>query len=407
MISYEEIKRSAHLVFNDYLRYTIEHLTGQGTDAQKEGSALPYFPLTLQFASNTFSDSIKEKVSVISEIYENSKNESGAGYSLDIETISTRSNGRKGVIKRIYFASEEDYLSFVQKENEVSNLKDSLNSLIKEDALKLDLLNEWAKEHTAFLMEEHRDKEFWHNICIAATWLLQNPESNLYLKEIPIDVPASFLEEHKNLIHSFISSDPIKISFEVDHGLKKKPFSIRFRSLSKQNPIMLGSLKPEEIALSLGDFAKLEKTGFLENIEIVLIVENEMPYLTFPNAESTLAILGQPHTLNALKLCKWLKNYKIIYFGSLKEHSFDNLSAFRSNFPNTYSMCMDTKTLEHYSFLLERGSMLKNKSIPKRLTEDENVVFLTLRLDSEKNVIEQDKLELDYIIEEFKEVSKL
>ncbi len=403
MISYEEIENNAKLIFNDYIKYTIAQIINSNTIAKADETAeVSYFPLILHLNSNMFTDSIKEKAAIISEIYENSKNETGTGYTLDIETIRTRSSGRKRVIKRIYFLTEEDYLDFIDKNEQVEALKQGLQVIIEENILKREDLESWSIAHTDVLMTVTSDNfeynsKFWHNICKCAKWLKENPDSNLYIKEIPIDVPSKFLEENKSIIHSLVSSSPIHISFEADHGLKNKPLLIRFRSLSIVNPITLGKATPEEIGLPIQDFAHLTQTPFLKGINTILFIENEMPYLTFPKVEGALAIYANSSVLNALKVCEWLKQFKLVYFGNLEEHSYNNLSSFRSYFPNVFSLCMDSQTLEFFSKFMVKGDILKNNAIPKHLTEDERLAFLALRLNEKKNKLEQDKIELEYI----------
>lgn len=396
MITVDEIFEKAVNLFDDYIHFLLESTYTSGQEQA------PYFPLIISSNFSRFVNGSKLDSDSVNQVYQNSKNVTGAGYSLEIENINTRSSGRRSIIKGVFFDSEEDYLCFIGKQQNVNHLRDILNLIEDNGLLDQKKILAWAQAHLPQLLQTDSPLSFWENITRIAKWIVDNPNSNIYLREIPVDIPDNFIEENKALIHSLTSGKPIRISFESDHGLKTKPVSIRFRLLSQNYPLALGNLHPQELGLPLDDFTNLHLSPFLAHIHNVLIIENEMVYLTFPHVEGTLCILGSPYTMNLLKLCEWIGHFNIIYFGSIDEHSYDTLSRFRSFYHKTKSLCMDIHTLVTFKKRCVKTNGLKNWEVPQNLNGEEMAVFKKLRVNSETVFkLPQESISLDYMQQAF------
>ncbi len=401
MITVDEILEKSANLFDDYVQYLLESLFCADEDR------LPYFPLIISSNFSVFIDPSKLDSDSISDVYQHSKNVCGSGYSLDIESINTRSSGKRAVIRGILFDCEDDYLNFIGKKQNIAHLRDVLALIEKEELLGGEKTLGWAKAHLGELLKASSPLSFWESVCKIAKWIAENPNSNIYLREIPVDVSQEFIEDNKSLIHSLTSGKPIKISFESDHGLKTKPVVIRFRLLSNTYPLALGNLYPQELGLALDDFVNLHNSPFLSHIQNILIIENEMVYLTFPRTEGTLCILGNTYTMNLLKLCEWMGHFKIFYFGSIDEHCYDTLSRFRSFYYQTKSLCMDAKTLIAFKKKCIKTTGLKNWSLPQNLSGEETAVFKKLRT-NEQTVFKlpQEAIPLDYMERAFAELTQ-
>ncbi len=427
MTALDEIKRLAQKEFPLFIKYICDGLTG----ALVQNTHFFPMPVRVNFAKEA--ENPEEKAQILSELYENSKNVCGTGYTLEIELVSTRSKGNRKVLKRICFLTEDDYLAFLIKSNaadgatagavgagmgagtsasanegagatdaseyETEGFNEAIFAIIESGLLLAEELPTWAFKHLAELGRYHEDEHFWQNICKVARWLKSNKNCNLYIRELPFinSIPPKFIEDNKNLIHSLVTQDAIKISFEADHGLLGKQTTVRFRSLCKEVPLMLGQMKLKELTVPIEDFCMLPKSGILQGIENVFIVETEMVYLTFPECPKSLCILAQGYNANVLKLCDWLKEFPLYYFGNCSENSFSMLSSLRGYFENLKSFCMDMSTINAYKDCLQKGDDSFVQTIPPNLDYAENQAYLFLHDSAEKNCLSQDNISIEYI----------
>lgn len=422
MTALDEIKRLAQKEFPLFIKYICDGLTG----ALVQNTHFFPMPVRVNFAKEA--ENPEEKAQILSELYENSKNVCGTGYTLEIELVSTRSKGNRKVLKRICFLTEDDYLAFLIKSNagenaastgessagaganagagatdaseyETEGFNEAIFAIIESGLLLAEELPTWAFKHLAELGRYHEDEHFWQNICKVARWLKSNKNCNLYIRELPFinSIPPKFIEDNKNLIHSLVTQKAIKISFEADHGLLGKQTTVRFRSLCKEVPLMLGQMKLKELTVPIEDFCMLPKSGILQGIENVFIVETEMVYLTFPECPKSLCILAQGYNANVLKLCDWLKEFPLYYFGNCSENSFGMLSSLRGYFENLKSFCMDMATINAYKDCLQKGDNSFVQTIPPNLDYAENQAYLFLHDSAGKNCLSQDNISIEYI----------
>ncbi|MBR7064184.1 MAG: hypothetical protein IKI31_03450, partial [Treponema sp.] len=310
---------------------------------------------------------------------------------------NTRANGLQDKLKNILFETENDYLLFIKKADDTKRLENAIAVLKGLLSINNYELCKWAVYHAEELQKSY-EKDYWKNICLCVNWLKENPNSNLYIREIPLQVHTKFIEENKALIASLLFQDPIK-DFEINFGLKQKQKSVRFRKLD--GTILLAeNFSVNEISLPLEDFARLNESSFSRKIKNILIVENEMVFLTFPKVDNTLCIWGSGFSVLQLKQCQWLFDFNILYFGDLDEHGFNILSDFRKYFPNTKSFCMDMKTLIAFDEFRCKGEQLKKIDEIKNLTHEEMLVFNELKSTPNKNRLEQERISLGYIREQ-------
>ena len=402
-----EIRERALESYGDFQKYIITVLCG--TTRDEIGA---FFPLQITGQANGDPDILRY-----------SKANTGTGYSLETETIVTRSKGPQTYIRKIFFATEEDYLSFIDRKNEVKNLRTAILMLQKDRKITKDQLREWAFENIPHLVQDYRQNvKFWSGIAINAQEEKEaapepQPEETRTAKaeetavfEEPVEIfeqqpkaaPKKAPEKPKALEQPKAQKErePIpenRIRLKYPGQEKPRSFFIRFRTLSIANPARLGALAPEEISLTLNDFIHLDQTDFLRDITTVILVDTEGAYLSFPRTENCLCIFANAYTLNALKLCQWFTLYRLFYFGTISEFGFDMLSTFRISYPKTEPLCMDDATLVHFAQYLEKGTPLKNNSIPRNLTQQEKNTFIAIRQNPDKSLLSQDRIPPEYI----------
>ena len=391
MISIDEIKKKAENKFLPFLHSIID---------EKD-----FFPLLIPSAKGSVKDSFAERKVEAENLYKNSKNAKGRGYTVETKTIKTHKQGMQTIIEKIYFETEIDFIRFIGKEKETENFKKHL-SIVKSRFLNLnaeDVQNDWLKKHLRSLIAETED-DYWQNIFLCAIWFLNNPHCNVYLREIPVPVHTKFIEQNTSLIFSVYTAlnknkGTDKVSSNADiykrWGVRTAEPFIRFRSLDKD--IHLKILNEEftsyEIQTPLSAFAKIN----FNSIEYIFIVENLMVYLTFPAFNKTLCIFGSGFAAVNLKECKTLNEKKLYYFGDMDEHGFEILSNVRSIFPNIQSFCMDQKTYETFSIFAVKGENSHSKIEDLNLSEDELHLFKFLRENKTIGRLEQEKISQAFI----------
>ena len=409
MITVAELKAKSERKFRDFLRFKIESFFSEKAACHSEAisESLEFFPLEIRSDKGKSSDNLLVREKDFLPLIQSSKQKKGKGYSLVFEQKHTRNNGTQSQLSRILFETEEDFLSFIEKKDETKRLTQALTVLFKNfcpASNNSDFFGAWAYANLSYLTDFYDEKDFWENICLCVKWLLENPVSNLYIREIPLGVHTKFIEYNKALILSLLTcikndgQQEVKVSdFEKYCGLKEKPSFIRLRSLDKSIALKVTDLSISEVSLPLEDFEHFDKSELLKNVQKIFIIENEMVYLTFPPVKNTLCIWGHGFSVTSLKNCSWLKNHEVFYFGDLDEHGFLILSDFRKYFPDTKSFCMDKKALDSFDSFRAEGKSLAGESIPENLTGEEKALFAELRGDKGRNRLEQERISMEYL----------
>ncbi len=391
MISVDELKKKATARYTDFLRsYYSDSLSS-------------FFPLVIPCNKGSPHDDLGKRSQELKALYEASKNNGKKSYAYESELVSTRM-GVQTVITKIFFEDQEDFLTFINKKKEFGLLQKvgeillgNLHSSFSEKDIK-----DWLVRHQEKVCSpavEGGIDSFWNTICLCVNWLYENPQSNLYLRSVPLEVHSKFIENNQSLIHSLLTSEKItkERTFIKQHGLADKPSFIRFRLLDRLE--LAEGFKPTEMILTAEDFKKLPLARFLKDITRIIVIENEMVYLSFPKVKNTICVWGHGFTAGQFKSFAWLDKYELFYFGDLDEHGYDILSIFRAAFPKTRSFCMDMKTFKEFDRFRVKGESLKGPA-PSNLTDEELLVFGELKKNGERNRLEQERISQQWIMKQ-------
>ena len=344
-----------------------------------------FFPWYYRGCKENIKDSYASQYKNISELFSNSKDSVGYGYSIVFENVNTRLYGEQQRIKSILVDNPIDFVKLVGKENDYY-----LNH-----NYPLISLNNWISVNLDYVTEK-KEENFYPSLLLALTWLNENRSSNLYIREIPIEVHTKFIEDNKKpLLSLFVNINALDEKdykdkdFEEIMGLKKKPLLIRFRMLSNL-------WKRDEMALCLSNFNNLEDELDIQSINRVFIIENEIVYLTFPLDKNSLVVFGSGFQVKTLEKANWLKEKKVFYFGDLDEHGFEMLALSRSIFPGIESFLMDEKTYNKFSSYAVDGKEASS-IYDNYLTQEELELLRKLRQNKAKSRLEQERIPLSYI----------
>lgn len=390
-MAYSDIKNSALKKWKEFLRNeTRETLSINQTQR--------FFPWYYRGCKENIKDSYASQYKNISDLLSNSKDSIGYGYSIAFENVNTRLYGEQQRIKSVFVDNPIDFVKLIDKENEYNNFLDAL-LVLKDYYLNhnypLISLNNWISSNLDFVTEK-KEENFYPSLLLALTWLNENRFSNLYIREIPIEVHTKFIEENKKtLLSLFVNINALDEKYYKDKdfeeimGLKKKPLLIRFRMLSNL-------WKRDEMALCLSNFINLKDELDIQNINRIFIIENEIVYLTFPLDKNSLVVFGSGFQVKTLEKASWLKEKKVFYFGDLDEHGFEMLALSRSIFPGIESFLMDEETYKKFSNYAVDGKEASS-IYDNYLTKEELKLLRKLRQNKAKSRLEQERIPLSYI----------
>lgn len=378
-----EIKRSASNKYRELLKdYASSVLFS---------TQLSFFPWRFKGNTRKKTNSYEESLELCRQLYSSSKENIGYGYEIKTCEVNSRLYGEQTIIESVVITSLNDYLKFIGKVaefNEFSHSLEALQNYFTSHSYSLEDLYYWVISNLDFLQEK-KEPNYYLSLFLALDWLITNPNSGLYIREIPIEVHTKFIEENSKTIASLykkIKNSESTLPFENIFGLKKKEPLIRFRRKDNRN----------EMALPLSSFTSLNTDENLSNIDRVFIVENEIVYLTFPLNKDSMCIFGSGFQVSILSSVSWLKSKKLYYFGDIDEHGFEMLGMFRSLFPQTKSFLMDKQTyLDHLQYAV--SGKIAPITYESYLTTEEKELLEILRSNPQKNRLEQERIGVRYI----------
>lgn len=389
MIQPEEIKKQAMRWYRDVLAAAV--------------AGTPFFPKHIRFGKVKASETlagyrrIREE---LAELQSGSRDRLGYGYSVEFIIRKDRKTGEQRFPERIWFAGEDDYLRFIGKEREYHEFRNDAGLIVK----TIPALRDWAIVNPLAVVEH---AGAWRGLLAVCGFFLANPRPNLYIRELPLELPTKFVEEHKSVLRQLLEQlipDHINSKasdFEKRYNLKYDEPLIRLRILDREVAARhFSGLR--DLTIPQSEFNSLNPA-----CKTVLILENKTNFsniynfLSLPGLEQTIAIFGKGFQLSLLKEAAWLRDKQIIYWGDIDVHGFQILSQLRSYFPQTRSLMMDRETFQACRDYCVTGPESFVTHLPN-LTGEENDLFnhlLTLR---ERNRLEQEKISHGYAIDKIR-----
>lgn len=379
MISVEQLKKKANTL---YFTFLLSYIEGENI-----------FPKSIP-SDKKIPDNFAEYRDSISNLIKNSKNSKGYGYSIVFEKVNTKKYGEQDIVKDIIFIDFIDFLKFIGKYKEFENFKKDL-FLIRSSFNDMD---KWLKVNIKTVIENAGK---WENIIKVCQYFKENPQPNLYIRELPINnIDTKFIENNKECLKKileYLLEDLVNYEysdFERRFNLKYHQSMIRVRILDQklipENYPMLNDL---EIPLSI-----FEQMNF--KCQNVFIVENKhshtniFNFLTFPQVENSIVIFGSGYKVEIIAKTGWLRNKNIFYWGDIDIHGFDILSKLRHFLPQTISIMMDFATLNSFNKFIVKDDNVFNQ-LPANLNAEELILFKYI---SENGLrLEQERINQDYV----------
>ncbi len=171
----------------------------------------------------------------------------------------------------------------------------------------------------------------WAQLLAAFDWLDAARGSGVYLRQISAPgVDTKFVERHRGVLAAMLGVSSSAGGFLGDLGLAVKPQLVRLRGRGPWSEV---SVRVPELALL--DLA----------VETVLIVENEITFLSVPLPDRGLVLWGRGFDIGRLAGLPWLRSARVHYWGDLDTHGFAILNQVRATLPTASSVLMDRETL--------------------------------------------------------------
>lgn len=385
MIGPDEIKKESLRWYKDILISSIRDQS--------------YFPKEVRFGKIKAENTLKDYVKIQKELNllkNGSKEKIGYGYSIDYKRRKDQKIGEQSFPDRIYFETLDDYLQFTGKEQEYRNFKIVTHNIITE----IPKLESWILNHPVKVLE---NSEKWDDLLKVCRFFIKNPKTNIYIREIPLDISTKFVEENKailRLLLDFLIEENINSGendFERRFNLKFKEPLIRIR--------ILDSGTARKLFFGIDDLSIPHSQFVALNIPCssVIILENHINFsnifnfLTLPHLKDAIAIFGSGFQIGLLKEAEWLANKKIVYWGDIDVHGFQILSRIRGHFPKTKSCMMDFETFNEFRNLTVTGSETGITEL-EHLNSNEHHLYSNLLGLKENNRLEQEKIPHSYAL---------
>ena len=374
MITPNEIAKKAQRKYPQYLASLV--------------SGCSFFPLDFRFGTQKPKGDFHVFDRSRSVLLNKAKSPGRPGYSVELTLQTMRRYGEQRIPTRVFCETEDDYLAVIGKKQESIRFKKMLQVFRKD----LPEILPWLEKHAHRLLPYLAVYPELLKVCL---YFREHPLPGYYIRELPIEIHTKFIENHTGILKPMleailpegaINNDATR--FVPRFGLKEAPPLIRFRLISqKAKQIMPPDFY--ELALPINHFANLGVSGLN-----VVIIENLMTYLTWPENLGDLVIFGKGFQASLLRYNHHLHETSISYWGDLDVQGFTILSQLRSSFPHAQSLFMDQHTFDkHKEFVVE--GVKSNVDVLQRLTPEETRLFIELKRTNQR--LEQEHISLHYI----------
>lgn len=378
MINPAEIRLKAENKFKAYLQSIIR--------------VESIFPLKI-VGNKKPSKSLLEYKTEIEKLITESKDKMKYGYSITFEKRKTKTLGTQSFPVNIYFETENNFVKYLKKEKESILFKKLYIQVLSEYTE----LKDWIIKYPIKIIV---NKDIWDDLLKVCRYFTGNPKPNMYIRELPIKVHTKFIENNKGIIKEILDII-ISESVNFNENIFEKRFNLKF----SESLIRLKILEPDlsnnyfsgvsDISLPSSQFNTLKIP-----ITRVIVVENLMNLLTFPNQSNCIAIFGKGFQVSNLKHAKWLNTIEFLYWGDIDVQGFEILSQIRGYFKNVKSFLMDEFTFE--KFFEEDNGTVSNVNIKINLTEDEYSLYKKVKENNWR--LEQEKIPLNYLKEKIEHI---
>ncbi|KAF0179596.1 MAG: hypothetical protein FD161_1213 [Limisphaerales bacterium] len=353
MLTPDQIRRRASKRYEEFLRSLCT------------GEAL--LPLAVFGSGLSRPNDFATDRAAIEALRSQSKEQAGFGYAITWKEHQFRRLGLQKVPDEVVFPTQNDFVRFLGKSSEVRQFQADYDLIVA----RCPELRSWAQAKPLKVVHHAGAWEGLLNVC---GYLKEHPRPDCYLRELPVVADTKFIERHTGVLAELLpvvapaTVGPDVSRFETRFGFRFKQPMVRARLL---DPALAGRLgfPVSDFATPLDQFRGLPVADV-----VVLIVENEMTFLTLPVLPKTIAIWGSGDAATMLTTVAWLNQCRLLYWGDLDSHGFETLAQLRTAFPSIQSVLMDERTFDtHAGFAVKASPSTSQKLL--ELTQEERAIY--------------------------------
>lgn len=211
-------------------------------------------------------------------------------------------------------------------------------------------------------------------------WLLENPRSDLYLRQLPVpDVDTKWVEKRRGAVTDLVRhlvDAPETAGLHEVCGLRTEPSRMRIRVLCPQLRAQLGGLCDIEAP-------GRELAALPIRPRICIVVENQNTGIAMPDIPGAVVFMRLGLAVDQLEAITWIRGAELqLYWGDLDTHGFTALARARRRFPAMDSVLMDEETLLAHRSMWVREDKPSRVESPDSLTPTELAVYDGIRSNS-------------------------
>ena len=311
----------------------------------------------------------------------------GRTYAVAWRDIGGRAIGRMQVPDRIVVSQFGQFWRLLGVAPQVAALDDVVATTREQ---RPDLVA-WVGRRALAVIEVAHE---WPRLLAALDWITQHAGAGRYLREVTAPgVDTKLIERHQRLLAEMLQAVG---TVQVSGG--GRTFAARW-GFAEPTPLVHLRLDPtlaalpagiDEVALPLSAIGSLAVAP-----ERVLIVENQVSFLSAPVPVRGAVVWG--HGFDALRLGRipWLADAQVHYWGDLDTHGFAILHGLRTQVPSARSVLMDRETL-----LAHRDRWVAeprpSRATLDTLTRDERLLYTELLDDTYGPAVRLEQERIDW-----------
>ena len=264
------------------------------------------------------------------DLSENSRG--GAHYDLDLKAVGGRGAvGRNSVPYRAVVSQFDQAWKLLSVGRDVAAFDELL---VVTEKRELRAPRQWILHRP---LEALRLAAKWPQMLASYEWLDAARGSGRYLRQMDAaGVDTKFVESNRRPLAEMLEVTSAKGAFEQALGLATKPAYVRMRVDPACSPVP----GVDEFTLRAD---QLPEFGFAPGV--VLIVENEVTYLTVPVPAGGAVVWGKGFESQRNQTLAFFAGSDVLYWGDLDTHGFSILHGVRAQLPQAESVLMDEETL--------------------------------------------------------------
>lgn len=330
-----------------------------------------FFPLEIKGNKGRANAPMDELVPALRRLLEGAKKQAGFGYVVTLKSVNTRHAGTISMPDQILFENVEDYLKFIDKESEFLAFRNAAMQTRKE----LPALQNWMSENPKKVI---KNLENWSFLLKIGAFLLKNAPFSNFSRSLPIDIPATFVEQHQTILGDILEAilplekiDFSSKNFEKRFGFARDEPLIRVRFLD--NTCTPFPENVNDIALPFSAWQAHEIKA--QNVYFIL---DKINFLRFPKRADSIAIFLTKELLNELANWSFLQEKTFYFWGDLSVAHLQILSQLRQSFSSVQSLFIEQHILEKYQQFIEITKSNHGQRITHLTVKEEAVLAVLL-----------------------------